>query len=71
MLWTSLATEYGASPYLFGTLMIAGLLLSLLLAVFSPDTRRITQYEEPVEKVHEHEQMVDVPEKVAMTSTKS
>jgi len=51
MLWTSLATEYGASPYLFGGLMIAGLLISLLLAVFSPDTRIITQYEETVEKV--------------------
>ncbi|MDM5248354.1 hypothetical protein [Lysinibacillus sp. G4S2] len=69
MLWTSLATEYGASPYLFGPLMIAGLLLSLLLAVFAPDTRTITQYEESAEKVQEDELISEVQVEVA-TSTK-
>lgn len=69
MLWTSLATEYGASPYLFGGLMMAGLLLSLLLAVFSPDTRMITQYEETDEKVQENKRMSDAQVEVAMTTT--
>ncbi len=64
-------TEYGTSPYLFGVLMITGLLMSLLLAVFSPDTRTITEYEEIVEKVQESEQMSDAQVEIAMTSTKS
>lgn len=49
MLWTALASNYGASPYLFGGVMIAGLVLSLVLILFSPDTRVITQYEDDEE----------------------
>ncbi|MCL1698191.1 hypothetical protein [Lysinibacillus sp. BPa_S21] len=45
--------------------------MSLLLAVFSPDTRTITEYEEIVEKVQESEQMSDAQVEIAMTSTKS
>ncbi|SIT72686.1 MFS transporter [Edaphobacillus lindanitolerans] len=49
MLWTTMADHYGAAPYVFGGFMIGGLLLSLCLSIFSPDTRKVTRYEEPVE----------------------
>ncbi|MCL1702525.1 hypothetical protein [Lysinibacillus sp. Bpr_S20] len=45
--------------------------MSLLLAVFSPDTRTIIEYEETVEKIQESEQMSDAQVEIAMTSTKS
>ncbi|MGE7623908.1 MFS transporter [Viridibacillus sp. NPDC096237] len=32
MLWASMSAKYGAAPYVFGSLMIGGLLLSLILA---------------------------------------
>ncbi len=44
MLWTELGAKYGSSPYLFGGLMVSGLVISLVLAIFSPDTRKFTQY---------------------------
>lgn len=44
MLWTEMGAKYGSSPYLFGGFMAGGLILSLVLAIFSPDTRRVTQY---------------------------
>ncbi len=44
MLWAELGSKYGAAPYLFGGIMIAGLVISLILAVFAPDTRKVTQY---------------------------
>ncbi|MGX9134620.1 MFS transporter [Rummeliibacillus sp. JY-2-4R] len=44
MLWTELASKYGAAPYIFGGFMISGLVISLILAIFAPDTRKITQY---------------------------
>ena len=46
MLWTELGAKYGSSPYLFGGLMVAGLVISLVLAIFSPDTRKFTQYDD-------------------------
>jgi MFS family permease len=44
MLWTEMGAKFGSSPYLFGGFMIAGLVISLVLVLFSPDTRKITQY---------------------------
>lgn len=62
MLWASMSAKYGAAPYVFGSLMIGGLLLSLILAIFAPDTRKVTQYEDLVE-----EQVADV-ERSILTS---
>ncbi|MEK4092837.1 MULTISPECIES: hypothetical protein [unclassified Viridibacillus] len=49
---------------LFGSFMIVGLLLSLILAIFAPDTRKVTKYEDHVE---DH---VDSDERIILTSTK-
>lgn len=45
MLWATMGDRFGAAPYLFGGFMIGGLLISLVLSIFSPDTRTFTQYE--------------------------
>ncbi|MFJ8260756.1 MFS transporter [Rummeliibacillus sp. NPDC094406] len=59
MLWTELGAKYGASPYLFGGLMIAGLLISLTLAIFAPDTRKVTQYADQPEATEISQQSID------------
>jgi MFS family permease len=41
MLWTSLAESYGPSPWVFGGFMMAGLILSMGLCVFVPNSRKI------------------------------
>ncbi|MEX3623324.1 MFS transporter [Viridibacillus arvi] len=64
MLWASMSAKYGAAPYIFGSFMIGGLLLSLILAVFAPDTRKVTQYEDHVEI------KVDSDERIILTSEK-
>lgn len=46
MLWTEVGSKYGASPFIFAGLMITGLIISLILAIFTPDTRTTTQYQE-------------------------
>ncbi|NMD71212.1 MHS family MFS transporter [Bacillus sp. DNRA2] len=48
MLWTEMGAVYGASPYLFGGFMAFGLVISLVLAIFSPDTRKVTQYNDQI-----------------------
>lgn len=50
MIWTAMGTNYGASPFAFGGFMIAGLVLSLILILFAPDTRIITKYEDHLEE---------------------
>ncbi|KOO48740.1 MFS transporter [Viridibacillus arvi] len=64
MLWASMSAKYGAAPYIFGSFMIGGLLLSLILAIFAPDTRKVTQYEDHVEDD------VDSDERIILTSAK-
>ncbi|MGE7934024.1 MFS transporter [Viridibacillus arvi] len=64
MLWASMSAKYGAAPYIFGSFMIGGLLLSLILAIFAPDTRKVTQYEDHVEVD------VDSDERIILTSAK-
>ncbi|MFF3100005.1 MFS transporter [Viridibacillus arvi] len=64
MLWASMSAKYGAAPYIFGSFMIGGLLLSLILAIFAPDTRKVTQYEDHVEV------KVDSDERIILTSEK-
>lgn len=49
MLWTEMGAKYGSSPYLFGGFMVAGLVISLVLAIFAPDTRKISQYQDQTE----------------------
>jgi len=44
--------------------MIVGLLLSLILAIFAPDTRKVTKYEDHVEDD------VDSDERIILTSAK-
>ncbi|MDQ0971380.1 MFS family permease [Neobacillus niacini] len=51
MLWTEMGAKFGASPYIFGGFMIVGLVFSLVLAILSPDTRKISQYSD-----HHHDQ---------------
>ncbi len=46
MIWTSMAAAYGPSSLVFGGFMIGGLVISLIIAFVSADTRKITQYEE-------------------------
>ncbi|WP_147534391.1 MFS transporter [Bacillus marasmi] len=48
MLWTEMGVLYGASPYIFGGFMAVGLLISLILAIYSPDTRKVTQYNDQI-----------------------
>ncbi|MGG0658514.1 MFS transporter [Rummeliibacillus pycnus] len=59
MLWTELGAKYGASPYLFGGLMIAGLVLSLIIAIFAPDTRKVTQYTDQQEVEENSHQSIE------------
>ncbi|TQR21417.1 MFS transporter [Psychrobacillus vulpis] len=46
LLWTAMAVSYGPSPWIFGGFMMAGLAISLVIALFTADTRKVTQYEE-------------------------
>lgn len=46
---TELGTKYGSSPYLFDGLMIGRLILSLILAIFAPDIRKVTQSDQRAE----------------------
>ena len=64
MLWTALASSYGPNPYLFGGVMIAGLLISFILILFSPDTRLITQYEDDAELDRIKQEQSTLKEKV-------
>ncbi|MGF9977212.1 MFS transporter [Viridibacillus arvi] len=64
MLWASMSAKYGAAPYIFGSFMIGGLILSLILAIFAPDTRKVTQYEDHVEDD------IDSDERIILTSAK-
>lgn len=38
MLWTSMAESFGPSPWIFGGFMMTGILLSIALCIFVPDT---------------------------------
>lgn len=46
MIWTSMGSNFGASPLVFGGFMIVSLLISLVLILFAPDTRIVTKYED-------------------------
>ncbi|MFC7685314.1 MFS transporter [Ureibacillus sp. GCM10028918] len=46
MIWTAMGASYGASPLVFGGFMIVSLVISLVLILFAPDTRIVTQYED-------------------------
>lgn len=45
MIWTTMAEAYGPSPLVFGGFMIAGLVFSLILSFFAPDTRKSSIYD--------------------------
>ncbi|PYF03275.1 MFS transporter [Ureibacillus chungkukjangi] len=49
MIWTAMGTSFGASPFAFGGFMIASLVVSLVLILFAPDTRVVSQYDDDVE----------------------
>jgi MFS family permease len=51
MVWTSMAESYGPSPWVFGGFMMAGLLVSLVLILFTADTRKVSSYEDAEEEV--------------------
>lgn len=59
MLWTEMGAKYGSSPYLFGGFMVAGLVISLVLAIFAPDTRKITQYKDQTEVVENVQSIIE------------
>lgn len=46
MIWTTMAESFGPSPWVFGSFMIAALLLSLVLSFFAPDTRKSSLYDD-------------------------
>lgn len=64
MIWTAMGTNVGASPFAFGGFMITGLVLSLILILFAPDTRVISQYEDSAEDGSVVGQNEAEPEKV-------
>lgn len=49
MIWTPMAKSFGPSPIVFGGFMMAGLLLSLVLSFFVPDTRKVSKYEDTID----------------------
>lgn len=50
MLWAVVGDSYGSNPWVFGTLMMAGLAISLVLSMFVPDTHKASKYEEDASK---------------------
>ncbi|MED4473957.1 MULTISPECIES: MFS transporter [Bacillaceae] len=46
MVWTAMAESYGPSPIVFGGFMIGGIVFSLILSFFAPDTRGNSKYED-------------------------
>jgi MFS family permease len=53
MIWTPMAKSFGPSPWIFGGFMMTGLVLSLVLSLFLPDTRKMvnSRYDESVRNV--------------------
>ncbi|MDI3328827.1 MAG: MFS transporter [Alicyclobacillaceae bacterium] len=41
LIWTSMAKSYGPSPWIFGGFMMAGIVISLALSLFAPETKSI------------------------------
>ncbi|WP_374723317.1 MFS transporter [Calidifontibacillus erzurumensis] len=58
MIWTPMAEKYGPSPAVFGGFMMAGLAISLVLALFVPDTRKISKYEDTIENYEKGKERV-------------
>ena len=50
MLWTTMVDSFGPSHWVFGGFMMGGLTLSLVLSLFVPNTKNVSQYEESIEK---------------------
>lgn len=50
MLWTTMVDSFGPSHWVFGGFMMGGLTLSLVLSLFVPNTKNVSQYEESKEK---------------------
>lgn len=50
MLWASMGAAYGPSPWVFGGFMIGGLIISFILSMLVPDTRKASLYEDQLEK---------------------
>ncbi|WP_368297529.1 MFS transporter [Cytobacillus firmus] len=46
MVWTSMAETYGPSPWVFGGFMMAGVTISLILILFTNDTRKVSSYQD-------------------------
>ena len=46
MVWTSMAETYGPSPLVFGGFMMAGVTISLILILFTNDTRKVSSYQD-------------------------
>jgi MFS family permease len=62
MLWTTMADNFGPSPWVFGGAMMGGLALSLLLSLFIPNTKSASHYDEGEEVQRKEEEVKDMNE---------
>lgn len=46
MFWTSMAEAHVPSPWVFGGFMMAGVTVSLILILFTNDTRKVSSYQD-------------------------
>ncbi len=51
MVWTSMGESYGPSPWVFGGFMMAGAAISLVLILFTHDTRKVSSYKDSDENL--------------------
>lgn len=49
MIWTTMAESFGPSPWVFGGFMMGGIILSLILSLLVPDTRKRSLYDHHIE----------------------
>lgn len=69
LLWTAMAAKYGANPWIFGGFMMGGLAISLIIALFTADTRKVTQYEDIDELEGEQETSTKLVDSLTLNST--
>jgi hypothetical protein len=48
MLWATMGGSFGSSPWIFRGFMMGGLALSLILSLFIPNTKNVSQYDDNV-----------------------
>lgn len=69
MVWTAMAAKYGANSWVFGGFMMGGLAISLIIALFTADTRKVTQYEDLEELEVEQDASSSLVDSLTLNST--